>query len=104
MKPSSYDFDPDTKINWKVFSLIAPFLVEHRARIGFAMMCLVASKGASVSAPFILKHIIDDLSVEGISDLTLVPFSLIIAYGFSRFSMILLGEIRDAIFGARPPS
>ena len=99
MKLSSYDLDPETKINWKVFSLIAPFLVEHRIRIGFALICLVASKGASVSAPFVLKHIIDDLSEGGVSDLVLVPLSLILVYGFARFSMILLGEIRDTIFG-----
>lgn len=99
MKLSSYDLDPETKINWKVFSLIAPFLVEHRIRIGFALICLVASKGASVSAPFVLKHIIDDLSKDGVSDLLLVPLALIVAYGFARFSMILLGEIRDTIFG-----
>ena len=99
MKLSSYDLDPETKINWRVFSLITPFLVEHRIRIGFALICLVASKGASVSAPFVLKHIIDDLSKDGVSDLLLVPSALIVAYGFARFSMILLGEIRDTIFG-----
>ena len=99
MKLSSYDLDPETKINWKVFRLITPFLVEHRIRIGFALICLVASKGASVSAPFVLKHIIDDLSKDGVSDLLLVPLALIVAYGFARFSMILLGEIRDTIFG-----
>ena len=99
MKLSSYDLDPETKINWKVFNLIAPFLVEHRIRIGFALICLVASKGASVSAPFVLKHIIDDLSKDGVSDLLLVPLALIVAYGFARFSMIILGEIRDTIFG-----
>ena len=99
MKSSSYDHNPEAKINWKVFRLIAPFLVEHRARIGFALACLVASKGASVSAPFVLKHIIDDLSIGGVSDLLLVPLALIVAYGFARFSMILLGEIRDTIFG-----
>jgi len=99
VKLSSYDLDPETKINWKVFSLITPFLVEHRIRIGFALICLVASKGASVSAPFVLKHIIDDLSKDGVSDLLLVPLALIVAYGFARFSMILLGEIRDTIFG-----
>jgi len=99
LKSSSYDHNPEAKINWKVFRLIAPFLVEHRARIGFALACLVASKGASVSAPFVLKHIIDDLSIGGVSDLLLVPLALIVAYGFARFSMILLGEIRDTIFG-----
>tara|TARA_A100001015_G_scaffold297773_1_gene379659 strand:- start:1722 stop:3500 length:1779 start_codon:yes stop_codon:yes gene_type:complete len=99
VKLSSYDLDPETKINWRVFSLITPFLVEHRIRIGFALICLVASKGASVSAPFVLKHIIDDLSKDGVSDLLLVPLALIVAYGFARFSMILLGEIRDTIFG-----
>lgn len=63
------------------------------------MVCLVLSKGASVAGPFILKHIVDDLNGAGASSLALVPIALVIAYGFARFSMIILGEIRDTVFG-----
>ena len=99
MHSTNYADDPDKSINWKVFRLIYPFLVEHRKRVAIALLCLIASKAASVSAPFILKHIVDGLSNESALSLLMVPLSLLFAYGFARFSMILLGEIRDTIFG-----
>ncbi len=63
------------------------------------MVCLVLSKGASVAGPFILKHIVDDLNGAGVSSLALVPIALVAAYGLARFLMIILGEIRDTVFG-----
>ena len=41
----------------------------------------------------------DTLSENGESGLIIVPVALVLAYGFARFSMIILGEIRDTIFG-----
>jgi ATP-binding cassette subfamily B protein len=42
---------------------------------------------------------VDTLSENGVSGLVMVPVALVLAYGFARFSMIILGEIRDTIFG-----
>lgn len=99
MRPSDYAVDADRKINWKVFLTIWPYLLEYRARIAIALACLVLSKGASVAGPFLLKYIVDDLTGDGASSLLIVPVALIVAYGFARLSMILLGEIRDTVFG-----
>ena len=68
-------------------------------RIVIALSCLVLSKAASVYGPFLLKYIVDTLSREQASPLVLAPIGLVLAYGFARFSMIILGEIRDTVFG-----
>ncbi|MGB0669595.1 MAG: ABCB family ABC transporter ATP-binding protein/permease [Porticoccaceae bacterium] len=86
-------------MSWKVFAVIWPYLLEYRLRIVIAISCLVLSKAASVSGPFLLKHIVDGLSQDSSAGLLIVPMALIAAYGFARFSMIILGEIRDTVFG-----
>ena len=100
------DFDPANKINWKIFQVIWPYLLEYKVRIGIAIACLVLSKAASVYGPFLLKDIVDTLSpaasgggAPSIPNLMAVPIGLVLAYGFARFSMIILGEIRDTVFG-----
>lgn len=100
------DFDPDKKINWKLFQIIWPYLLEYKFRIGVAVACLVLSKAASVFGPFLLKDIVDTLSpaaslesAPSLPSFLVVPIGLVLAYGFARFSMIILGEIRDTVFG-----
>ncbi|MDC0589222.1 ABC transporter ATP-binding protein/permease [Porticoccaceae bacterium] len=100
------DFDPDKKINWKLFQIIWPYLLEYKFRIGVAVACLVLSKAASVYGPFLLKDIVDTLSpaaslesAPNLPNFLVVPIGLVLAYGFARFSMIILGEIRDTVFG-----
>lgn len=100
------DFDPDKKINWKLFQIIWPYLLEYKFRIGVAVACLVLSKAASVCGPFLLKDIVDTLSpaaslesAPSLPNFLVVPIGLVLAYGFARFSMIILGEIRDTVFG-----
>lgn len=99
MRSSDYAVDAEKKINWKVFQIVWPYLVEYRSRIIIALAFLVLSKGASISGPFLLKNIVETLGDRGVSGLVMVPVALVIAYGFARFSMIMLGEIRDTIFG-----
>ena len=104
MQPGNYAVDADRKINWRVFQIIWPYMLEHKARIGIALVCLVLSKAASVTGPFLLKYIVDGLGMDSrnglpAESLLVVPAALIIAYGFARLSMILLGEIRDTVFG-----
>ena len=99
MRSSDYAVDAEKKINWKVFQIVWPYLVEYRSRIMIALAFLVLSKGASISGPFLLKNIVETLGDRGVSGLVMVPVALVIAYGFARFSMIMLGEIRDTIFG-----
>lgn len=102
MRGMRSDFDPSTKIDWSVIKQIWPYLLEYKARIVLALLCLVAAKFASVGMPFILKHVVDDLdkSMSGVdSVLIAVPLALLFAYGVARFANALLGEIRDTLFG-----
>ena len=99
MKTRNYAENPDQKINWKVFRAISPYLLEYRLRITVALGCLVLSKGASVCGPFILKHVVDSLTQKGTAEIILVPTMLIIAYGSARLAVLVVGEIRDTIFG-----
>ena len=99
MEPSDYADNANRKINWKVLQVVWPYMQRYRNRIVISMVCLVLSKGASVAGPFILKHIVDDLNGAGVSSLALVPIALVAAYGLARFLMIILGEIRDTVFG-----
>ena len=107
MRQLYQEIDSERKINWKIFQVIWPYLLEYKVRIVIAIACLVLSKAASVYGPFLLKDIVDTLSANGLasdnsstaSSLIIVPVGLVLAYGFARFSMILLGEIRDTVFG-----
>ena len=99
MRSTDYTVDAEQKINWKVFQFVWPYLFKYKSRIALAFGCLVLSKAASVSGPFLLKNIVDTLNEDGVNGLILVPVGLVLAYGFARFSMIILGEIRDTVFG-----
>jgi ATP-binding cassette, subfamily B, heavy metal transporter len=86
---------------WSILKQIYPYLLQHKGRIVFAVLFLVAAKLASVALPFILKSIVDGLNLKqgNVETLIAVPIFLVIAYGLARFSMVLFGEIRDTIFG-----
>lgn len=98
MRPLNHDTIAKP-INWSVLKTLFPYLLEFRARIGLAVICLVMTKLASVGAPFILKHIVDDLDVSGVNDMLTLPLALLLAYGVVRFSNVLFGELRDTLFG-----
>ncbi|MAA70251.1 MAG: metal ABC transporter permease [Bermanella sp.] len=101
MRSMGSDFDPDQAIDWSVVKQIWPYLTEFKRRVFLAVMCLVLAKVASVGMPFVLKKVVDDLDTQmgDASTLVLVPIALIVAYGFIRLSNVLLGEIRDTLFG-----
>ena len=93
--------------NWKVIFQLIPYLAEFKVRVGIALAFLIVAKLANVLVPLVLKHIVDSLDVSqqsGDSDgelsaIIAVPFLLLLAYGFLRFSTVLFGELRDAVFG-----
>lgn len=102
MRNSRYPDQEVTSINWRAFKLILPYLFEYKKRILLAMLCLVLTKVASVYLPFILKDIVDTLDNNNSDKQTailLVPFALVAAYGAVRFSIVVLAEIRDTLFG-----
>ena len=100
MRPNRFPIDDDTKVNWHVLKDLLPYLLEFKQRIMLAMLCLIAAKVAMIGLPFILKHVVDGLNNENTAtQLVAVPLALIIAYGALRLSSVLLGEIRDTLFG-----
>lgn len=67
-------------------------------RVVLAMFCLILAKLASVAIPIMMKHIVDVLDSTQ-SQLIAVPLAFLLLYGLLRFGSILLGEIRDTVFG-----
>lgn len=99
-------FVPDAApahFNKQTLRTLLPYLQDYRGRILLALACLVAAKIASVGLPFILKHLVDALDrssqADGGSSVLILPLGLLLAYGAVRFVNVLLGEIRDALFG-----
>lgn len=100
MRSKRIPVDPDTPVNWGVLKQLWPFLLEFKQRVFLAMLCLVAAKVASVGLPFVLKHTVDNLNLNSTAEkVMIVPIALIIAYGVLRLINVLMGEIRDTLFG-----
>ena len=100
MRHGNFNSDGKQPINWTVLKFIWPYLLEYKQRVLIALLCMVLAKIANVVGPYILKHVVDSLNDGGTANtLILVPISLIFAYGFARFSNVLMGEIRDTVFG-----
>ncbi|ART80550.1 ABCB family ABC transporter ATP-binding protein/permease [Oceanisphaera avium] len=102
MRRSSFNPDtPDERFNKQTLRTLLPYLLEYRVRIFLALLCLIAAKVASVGLPFILKYIVDalDKGGEGNAQVLILPLGLLLAYGVVRFANVLLGEVRDALFG-----
>ena len=102
MRGMGTNYDPNKPVDWSIVKQIWPHLMEYKQRVGLALFCLLAAKMASISMPFILKHVVDDLDTQQAdSSLSLiaVPIGLLLAYGVIRLSNVLLGEVRDTLFG-----
>lgn len=99
MRPSRLPVSPDTPVRWQVFFQLWPYLLEFRQRVLLALLCLVAAKLASVGLPYVLKHTVDSLNVKTEHALVAVPIALIVAYGGLRLFNVILGEVRDTLFG-----
>ncbi|MGQ8366720.1 ABCB family ABC transporter ATP-binding protein/permease [Glaciecola sp. 1036] len=100
MRASRFTVNDEAKFNWQIITKLWPYLTEFKGRVWLAMSCLVAAKLASVTLPFILKHIVDNLNLDSaIATAMSVIIALIIAYGGLRLANVLFGEIRDTLFG-----
>jgi len=83
---------------WRALSSLLPYLAEFPARVFVAMACLIAAKVAGVILPLALKQIVDSLSGKNQAIVT-IPIVLLLAYGALRFFNVLMGELRDVVFG-----
>ncbi|WP_434952816.1 ABCB family ABC transporter ATP-binding protein/permease [Shewanella sp. HL-SH4] len=101
MRPSAYFEGPVGKLNWTVLGMLWPYLLEFKGRIFLAMTCLVVAKLASVGLPFILKELVDtlDSNTSAANVIVAAPIALVLAYGAIRFLNVVIGEIRDTLFG-----
>ena len=89
----------------KTINLLAPFLwpknkFSLKIRVVLAILCLVLSKATNLITPPILGRAVDSLTElsQGLNMYTLVPLSLIVAYGLARVATKLFGELRNAVF------
>ena len=89
------------EFSWRSVKSLIPYLMEHKPRIILALICLVLAKVAIVGLPFILKEIVDSLEQvnDGLTSIIAVPVTLVLLYGLLRFFNVILGEIRDTLFG-----
>ncbi len=100
MRHGNFEQQPDTPFNWRIIAHLVPYLRDSRGRVGLALLCLLAAKGAILVIPFLLKHLVDSLnegSAETLAGSVLV--GLVLAYGAARFSNVLFSELRDTVFG-----
>ncbi len=63
-----------------------------------ALALLFIAKIAGVWMPQVLKHLVDGLTPKN-GAVLVVPLALLLAYGLLRFANVLLGELRDLVFG-----
>ncbi len=89
---------PTSGAEWRGLKSLLPYLAEFPARVFVAMACLVSAKVAGVLLPLALKQIVDALTASNRSFVT-IPIVLLLAYGGLRFFNVLMGELRDVVFG-----
>ncbi len=97
MRPSTAP-DSNAPNEWSRLRALIPYLLEFKGRVAIAMAFLVVAKLANVTLPLVLKRIVDDLDKTQ-QDLIVLPLSLLLAYGVLRLATVLLGELRDLVFG-----
>ncbi|MBI4741345.1 MAG: ABC transporter ATP-binding protein/permease [Betaproteobacteria bacterium] len=81
---------------WKTLRSLAPYLLQYRWRVLFALSCLVGAKLANVAVPLVFKEIIDGLSAG--QQVLALPALLLALYGALRFSTSLFTELREILF------
>ena len=97
MRPSKLT-DNTWSGDWRVLTSLVPYFMEFPRRVLLAMVCLILAKLASVALPFAMKYIVDSLDTSQARVLS-IPVTFLLFYGVLRFGTIILGEIRDAVFG-----
>ena len=88
-----------SNVDWRVLAKLVPYLWLFRMRVGFALVLLIVAKLANVGVPVSLKYIVDSLDKSLAVQAVAVPVAMVLAYGILRFSSVLFGELRDAVFG-----
>ncbi len=90
--------EPTERHDWQTLKSLVPYIWAYKGRVIFALVCLVAAKGANVTVPIIFKHLVDGLSLTKEQAFIVVPAALLLAYGALRFSTTLFTELRELVF------
>ena len=90
--------EPTERHDWQTLKTLVPYLWAYRGRVLFALLCLIAAKGANVAVPLIFKRLIDTLDITPGQALIVVPAALLLAYGVLRFSTSMFTELREIVF------
>ncbi|HSW06209.1 ABCB family ABC transporter ATP-binding protein/permease [Aquabacterium sp.] len=92
--------EPAARSDWQTLGKLLPYLWEYRWRVALALLFLLAAKGANVSVPLLLKHLVDalDLKAGDPRALVVVPAGLLLAYAGLRLSTSLFTELRELVF------
>ncbi|HBO12809.1 MAG TPA: metal ABC transporter permease [Halieaceae bacterium] len=91
---------PSGRLDFRVLGRLVPLLAGNWPRIGLALACLLAAKGALLAIPFLLKHLVDGLDgAEAPALAGRLLVGLVLAYGAARFANVFFGELRDTLFG-----
>lgn len=105
MRSSNWTEAPEVSLkNTAWLKTLWPYIMEYKGRVLLAALCLVAAKTASVTMPFALKHLVDGLvnsetATTGQQLWMWFPLAMLLAYGTVRLLSVLMGEIRDVLFG-----
>jgi ATP-binding cassette, subfamily B, heavy metal transporter len=90
---------------WETLKQLLPYLwpegrSDLRARVVVAMLLLFASKIVTVLAPYAFKYATDELTRSGDASAIMLSVAvfMVVAYGFGRIMMVVLAQLRDAIF------
>ncbi|MDR3537386.1 MAG: ABC transporter transmembrane domain-containing protein, partial [Acetobacteraceae bacterium] len=71
-----------------------------RVRVVFALLFMLAAKGATVYVPILYGRTVDALAPKDPTNVLVVPLALIVGYGLARIGAAGFGEIRDALFAS----
>ncbi len=90
---------------WKNLKGLLPYMwpkdrPDLKLRVVLAMIALVIAKVITVLTPFSFKYATDTLTATQNAAVIAftVPLFFVLAYGFGRIMMVVLAQIRDAIF------
>ena len=93
---------PSGRLDFRVLGRLVPLLAGNWPRIGLALACLLAAKGALLAIPFLLKHLVDGLDgAEAPALAGRLLVGLVLAYGAARFANCWLS--RTAVSGSPCP-
>ncbi|WP_370980527.1 ABC transporter ATP-binding protein/permease [Agaribacterium sp. ZY112] len=87
-----------SEVSWSSLKKLLPYLWRYKQRLVLSISLLIAAKVASITLPFVLKHIVDGLDTP-LNQAIAVPLALLIAYGAVRLANVLFSELRDTVFG-----